>query len=349
MKKETLADKLAKKSFYSEAFQRSWSVHMQAFKPILEPAFKDDYQSKVHLAAALNLISRQEIQKGFDKLQKLEKACQNDADMTAWLFFMGLCFDLSGMKEEMLAYYQEANEYGHKFYLPYMKVAKKAYEDAVYDVCEPNYRRAIECLEENILAPQYRTFLGAAYSNLASCLVMMRRYEEAEELLADSKKMLPEQRGREAIEIVLRALEGKKEAVEELMTVLEKEVPEIIDETKKVIDKIYSHTHPTFYAVEIESDKIADFWNWFAKEQETLILYIKNEKYDVFFEKVQSQLAKVFPFLEISPEFAVEPKEGFYEILFADFYMKSLENGYDLLIQACPEEVKEKWTFKVVR
>ena len=83
-----------------------------------------------------------------------------------------------------------SNEFGHKFYLPYMKVAKKAYEDAVYDVCELNYRKAIECLEENILAPQHRTFLGAAYSNLASCLILMNRYEEAEELLADEQDHL---------------------------------------------------------------------------------------------------------------------------------------------------------------
>ena len=63
----------------------------------------------------------------------------------------------------------------------------------------------------------------------------------------------------------------------------------------------------------------------------------------------QSSYSEAFPFLEIAPEFAVEPKDGYYEISFADFYMKSLENGYDLLIKACPEEVKDKWTFKVVR
>ena len=65
---DALADKLAKKSFMSEAVQKSWKVHMDMFGPILEPAFKEDYQSKVHLGAALNLISRKDVKKGFERL-----------------------------------------------------------------------------------------------------------------------------------------------------------------------------------------------------------------------------------------------------------------------------------------
>ena len=107
---------------------------------------------------------------------------------------MGVCFDMAEMKEEMLTFYQEANAYEHDFYLPYMKVAKKAYEDCVFDVAEENYRDAIKCLEKNLLAPQYRIYLASAYSSLATCLIMMHRKDEAEELLDISKKMLPEQK-----------------------------------------------------------------------------------------------------------------------------------------------------------
>lgn len=45
MKKEALADKLARKSFESAAFQQSWQVHMRAFGPILEPAFEGNYRA----------------------------------------------------------------------------------------------------------------------------------------------------------------------------------------------------------------------------------------------------------------------------------------------------------------
>ena len=348
MKKETLADKMAKKSFYSEAIQQSWNVHMQVFKPILEPAFKEDYQSKIHLTAALNFISRKDVKKGFDKLRKLEKACKNDADMAAWLFFMGVCFEMADMKEEMLSFYQEANEFEHGFYLPYMKVAKNAYEDCAYEACEYNYRRAIECLEGNLLAPQYRTYLGASFCNLSSCLIMMHRYEEAEEFLEESKRILPVHRGREATEVVLQAIKGNRQAVEELLDYIEKEIPEISELTINGVEKIYAEMNPQFFVIEIDREAINAFWLWFAKEQDSLVRYIKKEKYDVFFCEMQAQLEKVFPFVENSLELAVEPKEDYYEITFADFYMKALENGYNVVIEACPEEIKKKWKFEVV-
>lgn len=45
MRKETIADKMAKKAFLSDDFQRQWAVHMAAFGPILGPAFPEDYSS----------------------------------------------------------------------------------------------------------------------------------------------------------------------------------------------------------------------------------------------------------------------------------------------------------------
>ena len=64
MKKETFAEKLARKSFESAASQKSWHTHMQAFGPILEPAFIDNYKARVDLTAALNFISNRELKKG---------------------------------------------------------------------------------------------------------------------------------------------------------------------------------------------------------------------------------------------------------------------------------------------
>ena len=61
MKKLSFADKLARKSFESAKFQQSWQVHYQAFGPILEPAFVENYQAKIHLTAALNFISNRNL------------------------------------------------------------------------------------------------------------------------------------------------------------------------------------------------------------------------------------------------------------------------------------------------
>ena len=102
MEKKSLADKMAEKSFNSPKFQKSWQVHTQAFGPILEPAFVDNFTARVHLTNALNHISRCDSEKGIQKLRLIEKDCVSDADKAAWLFCMGLCMGMAGMKEEMV-------------------------------------------------------------------------------------------------------------------------------------------------------------------------------------------------------------------------------------------------------
>ena len=80
MKKETLADKIARKTFYSPDFQRQWAVHMGAFGPILGPAFQEDYQSRIHLMAALNHISRRDIPGSLKKLEALRDNAEKDSE-----------------------------------------------------------------------------------------------------------------------------------------------------------------------------------------------------------------------------------------------------------------------------
>ena len=89
MKKETLAEKFARKSFESAGIQKSWQVHMQAFGPILEPAFRENFQARIHLTNALNHISTRDIRTGLKKLRLVEKFCETDADKAAWLFLHG--------------------------------------------------------------------------------------------------------------------------------------------------------------------------------------------------------------------------------------------------------------------
>ena len=148
MKKETLADKLARKTFQSRAFQKSWNIHVQAFGPILEPAFTEDYQARVHLTAALNLLSQQKLVEALQKLQALQEKCVCDADNAAVLFCMGVAFEMAGRQDEMLEYYSGANSCGHGFYLPYLKTARLFLDSCAYEKAAENYLAAIRCFGE---------------------------------------------------------------------------------------------------------------------------------------------------------------------------------------------------------
>lgn len=346
MKKETLADKLARKSFESDAFRKSWAVHMQAFGPILEPAFAEDYQAKVHLAAALNKLSRRDIRGALDKLKALQKSCDTDVDKAAWLFFMDLCFDLAGETEQMLAFYQEAGEYHHRFYMPYLKIARTAQADAVYDAAETNYRAAIACLDDT--APN-KTILASCYTNLAGCLTYMHRYEEAYSALMTSRQLLQTQPGRDATAAVLYAAMGKAEDAENCLSWVKEENPQLEAAVRTAVEQILRGENPHFTPVPLETEALDAFWVWFSKKEGELKQLLSQEDYDAVFGLMQPRLAALLPFLERDPELGIQPEEKGCTITLADFYMVALRQGYEALLERCPENLQTYWHFEIAR
>lgn len=349
MRKETFAEKLARKSFESATIQKSWQTHIKAFGPILEPAFVENYQARLDLTAALNFISNREIEKGLKKLQLIENACFTDEDKAAWLFCMGLCLEMANVKEDMIAYYQEAGEYGHRFYLPYLKIAKTAHNDAVFEIAEENYIKAIQCLIEDKWDEHKCIILGSAYTNYASCLTMMHRYEEAEEALRKSIEVLPEQRGRAATEAILQAAMGNAEKASYYTDIIAVDMPAFYEHTQKMVHDILEKRHPHFSLVELSKDAMDAFWEWFLLNEENLLKKLELNEYDTVFYTIQPKLKEVFPFMERDLEFGIEPRNGFYQITFADFFVVSLEQGYKELIEIAPKALAEHWGFDIAR
>lgn len=345
--KNTNADKTAKEVFNSPIVQENWKIHVQAFGPILEPAFVEDYQARVYLTEALNKISNRDVKGGLEKLKELRAFCESDADKAAWLFCMGLCFEMAGAKDQMLDCYQQAGQFNHKFYMPYFKVAKNAHIDGVLDVAAENYQMAICCLNDNGLNAQTSKILAALYTNMASCLTMMHRYEEAEEALEEAKYVQSEYPGCSAAEAILKAVKGNKKEALELLERAEKEMPANIGETRNIVEAIINETHPQFYPVNIDANLISEFWNWFSEKQEDLKQRINNQEYNAFFGAMRIQLKKVFPFIKRELEVGIEPLENGFKIVFADFYMTALNAGYDEIINACPDAVLEFWKFDI--
>lgn len=349
MKKETFAEKLARKSFESEAIQKSWQAHIQAFGPILEPAFVENYQARIELTAALNFISNRELKKGLKKLQLIEKVCVTDEDKAAWLFCMGLCFEMANVKDDMVACYQEAGGYGHKFYLPYLKIAKTAHNDDEFEIAVENYIKAIQCFEGEELDAQKSIILGSAYANYASCLTMMHHYEEAEKALQKSKEILPEQKGRATTEAILEAAKGDEEKAHYYTEIIAVEEPMFYAHTKKMVNDILEKKHPHFNLVALEEGVVEEFWDWFVSNEASLIKKLEMKDYDTVFQMIQSKLKEVFSFMEHDLEFGIELREGFYQVIFADFFMVSLEHGYKELIEKSPKVLAEHWGFDIAK
>ena len=344
--KETLDEMIARRTFESPDMQKSWKEHMDVFGPIMGDAFREDYSSRVYLTQALNLMSRTDTEAAFKKLRLIEPKCCCAADLAAWFYFMGLCYEFCGQRDMMLKFYQQAGVYEHHFYLPYMKVAKFAYLDAAYDISLKNYHLAIGCFREDRLQGMDTEILASLYTNMGSCLTMMHRFDEAHEALDHSSRLQSVQPGREAFLAILAAAEGKKDELGKYLELMRK-TPKQYEQLKQQTDAIISGQHPQFSVLPVDDGKISEFWTWFEKNRQELADMIKSGNTGQPAGEIQTRLTQVFPFLWRAPDMAFGPEENRCSVRIADSYMEALRAGCEKLIAACPDSVSSDWNFVI--
>lgn len=340
MAKESFAEKMARKAFEKPEVQQSWQVHMAAFGPVLEHAFEQDYQARIHLIAALNHLSRREVSQAHQKLEQLRKRLANDADHLAWTFFKGLCFEFGGDTEYMLLCYTTVTEHGLKFYMPYIKLAKFYQKGHLYDRAEKQYLGAIACFDGTGLGPQEKLILGSAYAGAATCRTMMHQYAEAEKLLSVSRQLWSDGPGRSAVEAVLYAALNHREKVEAALEVLKNHAPQAYEEIKQTATKILAGEEPMFAPVTVDREKLSEFWSWFA-ESETMLLDADEECTDL----ISSKLNETFPVGEGELEVARDEQGTLY---LQHVFSVALEDGFRKLLACAPSDLTENWHFEIV-
>lgn len=192
-KPSTLAEMIAKKSFDSAPFQQAWSVHMQAFGPILAPAYPDCYTARVHLTGILNKLSRRDVAGAKATMQQLQHSCgcPTDAEKALWFFLEGLCGELSGDAGAMTRGYRQCCEFQHDFYLPHLKLAKATYAAGDFDDAYRLYMTAAAVLDRLPPDNQRNLLLSSALTNAASCLASARRFDDALALLKKVRTVAP--------------------------------------------------------------------------------------------------------------------------------------------------------------
>lgn len=227
------------------ALRYNWEVHRQAFGPILEPAFVENPQVRVSLIAALNHISRREIKQGMKILKQIRKYCIYDEDKAAWTFFVGVGFEMAGAREEMLKWYAEAGTYNHRFYLPYLKLAKAAHNDGRYQEAREYYETAIECLLEMSENDKDEVILGAAYTNLTACLTLMYCYRDAASAWKKAEQY-PLPPGAESVAAILFAAMKDPEKTAYYTEMVREKCPMFLKHTQDTTRQILDGTHPHF-------------------------------------------------------------------------------------------------------
>ena len=178
-------------------------------------------------------------------LKEIHPHCIYDEDRAAWAFFVGLCFEMGGAREQMLEWYEKAGEIGHRFYLPYLKLAKSAHTAAQFEKAKGYYETAIACLLEMSENDKDEIIIGSAYTNLTSCLTMLHQYPEAEKAWNAAQKY-PAQPGADVTAAILYAAMGNAEKTAEYIDRLKEKFPAWVAQTQEMTGQILRGTHPAF-------------------------------------------------------------------------------------------------------
>ena len=207
--------------------------------------------------------------------------------------------------------------------MPYFKLARYAHFAADFDTAEKWYWKAAACLENRNLTQKEAHSLASVFSNLCSCLTMMHRYEEALAVLERSKTAFDRLSTRLATEAILYAALGEAAKTGEVLESIRIQAPAYLESTQAMTEQILKGTHAHFSVFPVEHDKIDSFWAWFAAGQVTE-------------ESFNEELSKVFPYMQRP----LQAKRYENKIVFRDFYVKALMEGYRVLIASAPDGVR---------
>lgn len=351
-KPSALAEMIAKKAFNSPRFQQSWQVHMQAFGPILLPAYDGCYTAKVHLTNILNKISVGDVNGARAVMETLEKSCGCDKpeEKALMAFLQGLCCEVSGDKMRMFSMYVEAGYHHHRFYLPHLKCAKFAQESGQLDIALAEYSKALPLIREMPDGPGRARLLGSTLTNTASCLTYMHRYQDAEALLKDARQTGPVARI-ESVEAVLYAATGRKDDMENALSSLtnDPEYAHICELVRGILDG----QDPHFTAQPVNAEAVAAFWQWFAENEAHLLsLYNQQDEElpEEFVDLVCDHMNPCFPFEHPPVELGSVQDADIPEVIFfTNSFNRSVNAGYGTIIEACPADLASRWNFTAER
>ena len=351
-KPSALAEMIAKKAFNAPKFQQAWQVHMQAFGPILAPAYSDCYTAKVHLTNILNKISQRDVAGAKSVMETLLKSCGCDTDEEKALlcFLQGLCCEVSEDMMRMFGLYTQAGYHHHHFYLPHLKCAKLAHEGGQLDIALAEYSKALPLIRNMTEGPERTKLLGSALTNTASCLTYMHRYQDAENLLKEARQTGAVARI-ETVEAVLYAATGRKDDMENALSALTND-PEY-SHICELVRSISDGHDPHFTAQPVSEEAVAAFWRWF-EENETHLLSLYNQQDEElpeeFVDLVCEHMNPCFPFEHPPVELGSVQDADIPEVIFfTNSFNRSVNTGYETIIEACPADMASRWNFTAER
>lgn len=336
-----------------EAFEGSWYVHSRMFGDILEPAFADDPAARLELTAVLNLLTQGKAYNGLRKLDKIYKFCETDEDYAAWFFFMGVCYERMGMHGQSAYFLTQSAKYEPDFYMVYLMLARFLHSEKDYEAALGTYLHTIEKVEDKPkrdTVPMVRDepLIGSIHGNMANCLVMMRRYDDAEYELYEAERFGYDQPLLNLTWAALYAATDRKQLAREKMSKLREDLPDVESSTVLMIREILEQKNSRFYPQRVEPEKLNVFWRWFCEHENEVCSALDGRASQLVFSQMQKQLNDIFNFSGEMPQFTFS-RDGKKRCLsFRNNYNLTFEIWLEKLADSAPKELCGRWNFYAV-
>ena len=344
------ANLLLKSRKISDGFESSWSTHSRMFGDIMEPAFTEDTASRLELVSALNLISAGKHSTAARKLEKLFDACRSDEDFAALNFFMGVCCEKMGLIDMATVYYGQSAEREPEFYMVYLMLAKCLHSRRHYEAAAGTYFKTLDAIlsrpkKDEVPAVREAPLLGSVHGNLASCLIMMRRYDDAEFELYEAQRYDYAPAQMLVTWATLYAATGRRAQAAEKMSELRKASPELEAASALSIREIIEQKNPRFAPRIIDGEKLGRFWDWFCKNADKLKALAFGMPSQILMEEVYEQLSGIFDAVVEKPGFELGRDGVKARMSFFDNYNLTFELWLGRLVNSAPRSLRGDWSF----
>lgn len=347
------ADFILRSKRISEGFESAWSMHCRMFGDIMEPAFENDRASRLELVGALNLISGGKYTAGAKKLDRLFDACRSDADFAACNFFMGVCWEKAGLTDMAIVFYGESAKLEPKFYMVYLMLAKCLHARRHYEAAASAYFKTLDEIlsrprKDEIPAVREDALLGSVHGNLASCLIMMRRYDDAEFELYEARRYDYSPPQMLVTWATVYAATGRRAQAAEKMSELKKRAPELEAASALGIKEIAEQKNSHFSPRAIDAKKLERFWEWFCDNSERLKTLTFGSPPAEAMREVYEHVSDMFDILVEKPGFEFGRDGEKARLSFFDNYNLTFELWLSRLIETAPRRLRTDWSFYLI-
>ena len=341
---------LLKSRKISDGFDRAWSTHGRMFGDIMEPAFAEDAASRLELVSALNLVSAGKHSAAARKLERLFDTCRSDEDFAALNFFMGVCCEKMGLIDMATVYYGQSAKREPEFYMVYLMLAKCLHTRRHYEAAANAYFKTLDEIlsrpkKDEVPAVREEPLLGSVHGNLASCLIMMRRYDDAEFELYEAQRYDYAPPQLFVTWATLYAATGRRAQAAEKMSELRKISPELEASSALSIREIIEQKNSHFAPRIIDSERLGRFWDWFCENAEKLKALAFGMPSQALMREVYEQVSGIFDAVVEKPGFELGRDGEKARMSFFDNYNLTFELWLGRLVDTAPRSLRGDWSF----